>query len=182
MLIVVLKQGRLLNSMRQNRSLGLDPLSASLCPSPSRPTSDATDILPPPSDVKPTMAPWFAFFEVCATYNAETPQRRLTNTTGMGCCQSMPLHHTQTLPSLITPSAHPQPFLQPSRPQSIPQDQQIAGSGAQERRGQYVAAYMPRPLQHAEMVTGTGPSTFDHFKDELKLQLRELTWQKRPPK
>lgn len=126
MLIVVLKQGRLLNSMRQNRSLGLDPLSASLCPSPSRPTSDATDILPSPSDVKPTMAPWFAFFEVCATYNAETPQLRLTNTTGMGCCQSMPLHHTQTLPSLITASAHPQPFLQPSRPQSIPQDQQIA--------------------------------------------------------
>jgi hypothetical protein len=29
---------------------------------------------------------------------------------------------------------------------------------------------------------GTGPSTLDHFKDELKTQLRELTWQKRPPK
>ncbi|OAL46085.1 hypothetical protein IQ07DRAFT_647716 [Pyrenochaeta sp. DS3sAY3a] len=28
----------------------------------------------------------------------------------------------------------------------------------------------------------TGPSTLDHFKDELKTQLRELTWQKRPPK
>ncbi|KAF1920389.1 hypothetical protein BDU57DRAFT_583818 [Ampelomyces quisqualis] len=28
----------------------------------------------------------------------------------------------------------------------------------------------------------TGPSTFDHFKDELKTQLKELTWQKRPPK
>jgi hypothetical protein len=29
---------------------------------------------------------------------------------------------------------------------------------------------------------GTGPSTLDHFKDEVKMQLRELTWQKRPPK
>lgn len=29
---------------------------------------------------------------------------------------------------------------------------------------------------------GTGPSAFDHFKDELKDQFRELTWQKRPPK
>jgi hypothetical protein len=29
---------------------------------------------------------------------------------------------------------------------------------------------------------GTGPSTLDHFKDEVKTQLRELTWQKRPPK
>ncbi|KAF2827543.1 hypothetical protein CC86DRAFT_290872 [Ophiobolus disseminans] len=28
----------------------------------------------------------------------------------------------------------------------------------------------------------TGPSTLDHFKDEVKTQLRELTWQKRPPK
>ncbi|CAO2656377.1 Nn.00g051800.m01.CDS01 [Neocucurbitaria sp. VM-36] len=28
----------------------------------------------------------------------------------------------------------------------------------------------------------TGPSALDHFKDELKTQLRELTWQKRPPK
>ncbi|KAF2679110.1 hypothetical protein K458DRAFT_394256 [Lentithecium fluviatile CBS 122367] len=28
----------------------------------------------------------------------------------------------------------------------------------------------------------TGPSTFDHFTDELKTQLRELTWRKRPPK
>ncbi|KAH7394124.1 hypothetical protein DE146DRAFT_757601 [Phaeosphaeria sp. MPI-PUGE-AT-0046c] len=28
----------------------------------------------------------------------------------------------------------------------------------------------------------TGPSTLDHFKHELKAQLRELTWQKRPPK
>jgi hypothetical protein len=29
---------------------------------------------------------------------------------------------------------------------------------------------------------GTGPSVLDHFKDEVKTQLRELTWQKRPPK
>jgi hypothetical protein len=29
---------------------------------------------------------------------------------------------------------------------------------------------------------GTGPSALDHFKDEVKTQLRELTWQKRPPK
>ncbi|KAH7095327.1 hypothetical protein FB567DRAFT_512331 [Paraphoma chrysanthemicola] len=28
----------------------------------------------------------------------------------------------------------------------------------------------------------TGPTAFDHFKDELKTQLKELTWQKRPPK
>ncbi|KAK7193148.1 hypothetical protein DPSP01_010054 [Paraphaeosphaeria sporulosa] len=28
----------------------------------------------------------------------------------------------------------------------------------------------------------TGPSAFDHFRDELKDQFRELTWQKRPPK
>ncbi|KAH7558226.1 hypothetical protein BM1_05498 [Bipolaris maydis] len=28
----------------------------------------------------------------------------------------------------------------------------------------------------------TGPSSFDHFKDEVKNQFRELTWQKRPPK
>ncbi|KAF2242171.1 hypothetical protein BU26DRAFT_439204 [Trematosphaeria pertusa] len=28
----------------------------------------------------------------------------------------------------------------------------------------------------------TGPSTLDHFKDELKDQFRELTWQKRPPR
>ncbi|KAH8724644.1 hypothetical protein GQ44DRAFT_617901 [Phaeosphaeriaceae sp. PMI808] len=28
----------------------------------------------------------------------------------------------------------------------------------------------------------TGPSTFDHFTQEVKSQLREVTWQKRPPK
>lgn len=28
----------------------------------------------------------------------------------------------------------------------------------------------------------TGPSSFDHFKDEVKEQFRELTWQKRRPK
>ena len=28
----------------------------------------------------------------------------------------------------------------------------------------------------------TGPSGLDHFKDELKTQLRELTWQNRRPK
>jgi hypothetical protein len=32
------------------------------------------------------------------------------------------------------------------------------------------------------LCTGTGPSTLDHFRDEVKTQLRELTWQKRPPK
>ncbi|KAG9192379.1 hypothetical protein G6011_11113 [Alternaria panax] len=28
----------------------------------------------------------------------------------------------------------------------------------------------------------TGPSSLDHFKDEVKNQFRDLTWQKRPPK
>lgn len=28
----------------------------------------------------------------------------------------------------------------------------------------------------------TGPSTFDHFREELKTQFQDLTWQKRPPK
>ncbi|KAH7137966.1 hypothetical protein B0J11DRAFT_421702, partial [Dendryphion nanum] len=28
----------------------------------------------------------------------------------------------------------------------------------------------------------TGPSALDHFRDEVKHQFRELTWQKRPPK
>jgi hypothetical protein len=32
------------------------------------------------------------------------------------------------------------------------------------------------------LLIGTGPTAFDHFKDELKTQLKELTWQKRPPK
>jgi hypothetical protein len=31
-------------------------------------------------------------------------------------------------------------------------------------------------------LLGTGPTTLDHFKDEVKNQLKELTWQKRPPK
>jgi len=30
--------------------------------------------------------------------------------------------------------------------------------------------------------TGTGPSAFDHFKDEVKTQFRDLTWQKRDPR
>lgn len=29
---------------------------------------------------------------------------------------------------------------------------------------------------------GTGPSAIDHFKDEIKNQFRDLTWQTRPPK
>jgi hypothetical protein len=32
------------------------------------------------------------------------------------------------------------------------------------------------------VMPGTGPSAFDHFKDEVKNQVRDLTWQKRPPK
>ncbi|KAF2869076.1 hypothetical protein BDV95DRAFT_609322 [Massariosphaeria phaeospora] len=39
------------------------------------------------------------------------------------------------------------------------------------------------PPMDAENGGGrTGPSTLDHFKDELKGQFRDLTWQKRPPK
>lgn len=28
----------------------------------------------------------------------------------------------------------------------------------------------------------TGPSTFDHFRDEVKTQFKELTWQKKGPR
>ncbi|KAF1950282.1 hypothetical protein CC80DRAFT_554509 [Byssothecium circinans] len=39
------------------------------------------------------------------------------------------------------------------------------------------------PPMEAENGGGrTGPSALHHFKDELKQQFRELTWQKRPPK
>ncbi|KAF2129744.1 hypothetical protein P153DRAFT_366252 [Dothidotthia symphoricarpi CBS 119687] len=34
----------------------------------------------------------------------------------------------------------------------------------------------------AHPTPGTGPSAVDHFKDEVKNQFRDLTWQKRPPK
>jgi hypothetical protein len=37
-------------------------------------------------------------------------------------------------------------------------------------------------MNNTDFMAGTGPSSLDHFKDELKTQLRELTWQKRPPK
>ena len=37
-------------------------------------------------------------------------------------------------------------------------------------------------LAHPDpLLVGTGPSTLDHFKDELKTQLRDLTWQRRQP-
>lgn len=32
------------------------------------------------------------------------------------------------------------------------------------------------------MIAGTGPSAFDHFKDEVKTQFKDLTWQKRDPR
>lgn len=42
---------------------------------------------------------------------------------------------------------------------------------------------VPLSDKHAlTRLSGTGPSSFDHFKDEVKNQFRELTWQKRPPK
>ncbi|KAL5121080.1 hypothetical protein ACEQ8H_000931 [Pleosporales sp. CAS-2024a] len=40
----------------------------------------------------------------------------------------------------------------------------------------------PPVRSHSDSARGTGPSALDHFKDEVKTQFRELTWQKRPPK
>ncbi|KAF2122145.1 hypothetical protein BDV96DRAFT_483302 [Lophiotrema nucula] len=40
-------------------------------------------------------------------------------------------------------------------------------------------------LESLEQENGggrTGPSALDHFKDEVKQQFKELTWQKRGPK
>ncbi|PSN62371.1 hypothetical protein BS50DRAFT_502423 [Corynespora cassiicola Philippines] len=38
------------------------------------------------------------------------------------------------------------------------------------------------PMEQQNGGGRTGPSAIDHFKDELKAQFRELTWQKRPPR
>ncbi|KAF2793693.1 hypothetical protein K505DRAFT_361776 [Melanomma pulvis-pyrius CBS 109.77] len=38
------------------------------------------------------------------------------------------------------------------------------------------------PMEPENGLQRTGPSALDHFKDEVKHQFRELTWQKRPPK
>lgn len=80
-------------------------------------------------------------------------------------------------------AAHPESPVQSRRPQSLPQDQQARIAGTGERRRKYVWAYGKNVWGgHAYGCIGTGPSALDHFKDEVKQQFRELTWQKRGPK
>ncbi|KAF2008224.1 hypothetical protein P154DRAFT_418960 [Amniculicola lignicola CBS 123094] len=38
------------------------------------------------------------------------------------------------------------------------------------------------PMEEQNGLQRTGPSAFDHFRDEVKAQFKELTWQKPPRK
>jgi hypothetical protein len=58
----------------------------------------------------------------------------------------------------------------------LPDFEQKNGGGSTLISSSYVEEYVPT------VMSGTGPSAFDHFKDEVKNQVRDLTWQKRPPK
>lgn len=53
----------------------------------------------------------------------------------------------------------------------------------EQKNGGGSRLHMSPPETHRlTALLGTGPSSFDHFKDEVKNQFRELTWQKRPRK
>jgi hypothetical protein len=96
------------------------------------------------------------------------------------------LHHHSHFPLVFTDTlrtAYPQPLLQSRRPYSIPQDQPSTAKRTTERAGKYVARNCTGcTMAAADAFAGTGPSAFDHFTDEVKSQLKELTWQKKPPK
>jgi hypothetical protein len=124
------------------------------------------------------MAPWFALFEVCVSlimYGASTNR-----------CHRLGLSpkYVQLLPKNTATSNHPQLIRSPAFNRAIHKAyRKINRLPDMEPKngGSKLATDMMR-CNNTDSMAGTGPSTLDHFKDELKTQMRELTWQKRPPK
>lgn len=127
------------------------------------------------------MAPWFALLEVRQERGAES-NIKLTDRTGVGSRSSTSRTLQET--TLHTTDLHSQLIRSPTfnrgiqkvykKINRIPDHEPKNGLG---RTSTSVVA-TGWPLTR----TGTGPSAFDHFKDEVKTQFKELTWQKRHPR
>ncbi|KAH6873059.1 hypothetical protein BKA58DRAFT_456689 [Alternaria rosae] len=110
-------------------------------------------------------APWFALFEVCDLLH---PNRDIKLTAGQGLGRRkgtstiFPYFHaalaTDALKLIRSPAFNRAVQKAYRKINRLPDFEQKNGGGR------------------------TGPSSLDHFRDEVKHQFRELTWQKRPPK
>lgn len=139
MLTAVLRQGRLQFYAPSSPRPGP---SASLCPSPLRSTSDATDTQqPPPPHLQTTWRPGSTSSR--CVWPAQNHERRLIASQAWAVAKVRPsmLPCFETPPPLTRASARPQSHLQPSRAKGVSQDQQTTGHGAQEWRRQYATRY-----------------------------------------
>ncbi|KAH9862197.1 hypothetical protein IAQ61_010400 [Plenodomus lingam] len=114
-----------------------------------------------------------------------------TQVTGLGCSTSMDAKHPSTVSFACLPADMPDSSF--ARPRSTARSRRSTarstGSQTTNLGTAWAVGFLPSlkcsftcNFSGSQYTTGTGPSTFDHFREELKTQFQDLTWQKRPPK